>query len=78
LWEAPGRGAKPKWREEDFQYLTDCLENEERTYNSQQLARLLFQERAVDLSGDRIRKLLKKKAIDGNERERVRKESKTH
>jgi transposase len=61
LWEAPGRGAKPKWSEEDFQYLTDCLENEERTYNSQQLAWKLFQERAVDLSGDRIRKLLKKK-----------------
>jgi transposase len=78
LWEAAGRGAKPKWSEEDFQYLTDSLEKEERTYNSQQLARKLFQERAVDLSGDRIRKLLKKKAIDGNERERVRKESKTH
>jgi hypothetical protein len=77
LWEAPGRGAKPKWREEDFQYLTDCLEKEERTYNSQQLARLLFQERAVDLSGDRIRKLLKKKVIAGNERERVRQESET-
>jgi transposase len=77
LWEATGRGAKPKWSEEDFQYLTDCLENEERTYNSQQLAWKLFQERAVDLSGDRIRKLLKKKVIAGNEQERVRKESET-
>jgi transposase len=77
LWEAPGRGAKPKWQEEDLKYLTDCLENDQRTYNSQQLAWKLFQERAVDLSGDRIRRLLKKKIMDGNERERARKESET-
>jgi transposase len=77
LWETPGRGAKPKWQEEDLKYLTDCLENDQRTYNSQQLAWKLFQERAVDLSGDRIRKLLKKKIIDGKKRERVIKESET-
>jgi transposase len=77
LWEAPGRGTKPKWQEEDLQYLTDCLESDQRTYNSQQLAEKLLKEREVDLSGDRIRRLLKKKIIAGNERERARKESKT-
>jgi transposase len=77
LWEAPGRGAKPKWQEEDLEYLSNCLENDQRTYNSQQLAWKLFQERAVDLSGDRLRRLLKKKIIDGNERERAIKKIKT-
>jgi len=77
LWESPGRGAKPKWQEEDLKYLTDCLESDQRTYNSQQLAEKLLKEREVDLSGDRIRRLLKKKIIAGNERERARKESKT-
>ena len=77
LWESPGRGAKPKWQEEDLKYLTDCLENDQRTYNSQQLAEKLLKEREVDLSGDRIRRLLKKKIIAGNERERAKKESKT-
>jgi transposase len=77
LWEAPGRGAKPKWQEEDLEYLSNCLENDQRTDNSQQLAWKLFQERAVDLSGDRLRRLLKKKIIDGNERERAIKKIKT-
>ena len=77
LWEAPGRGTKPKWQEEDLKYLTDCLESDQRTYNSQQLAEKLLKEREVDLSGDRIRRLLKKKIIAGNERERAKKESKT-
>ena len=58
LWSASGRGAKPKWKTEDIEYLENCLNQEERTYNSVQLARKLKQERAVDLSGDqRLRKL---------------------
>jgi transposase len=61
LWEAPGRGAKPKWQASDLEYLTDCLEHEPRTYNSLQLAKKLKQERLVDLSRDRLRRLLKKK-----------------
>jgi hypothetical protein len=60
LWEAPGRGAKPKWQASDLDYLTDCLEYETRTYNSMQLAKKLKQERLVDLSSDRLRRLLKK------------------
>jgi transposase len=67
LWEAPGRGAKSKWQPSDLDYLTACLEEESRTYNSAQLAQKLKQERLVDLSRDRLRRLLKKKDIGGNE-----------
>ena len=77
LWEAPGRGAKPKWKESDLDYIINCLDNEPRTYNSQQLAKKLQQERLVDLSSDRLRRLLKKKTIVGNEQERARNKSKT-
>lgn len=61
LWEAPGRGAKPKWQASDLEYLTECIKHEPRTYNSVQLAKKLKQERLVDLSSDRLRRLLKKK-----------------
>lgn len=61
LWEAPGRGTKPKWQASDLEYLTDCLEHEPRTYNSVQLAKKLKQERLVNLSSDRLRRLLQKK-----------------
>jgi transposase len=61
LWSAAGRGAKPKWKAEDIEYIETCLEEEERTYNSIQLARKLQEERAVDLSSDRLRRILKKK-----------------
>jgi transposase len=61
LWEAPGRGAKPKWQAADLEYLSQCLLEDERTYNSVQLAQKLKQERLVDLSSDRLRRVLKKK-----------------
>ena len=61
LWEAQGRGAKPKWKSEDLEYLEACLIEDERTYNSVQLSRKLKEERAVDLSSDRLRRILKKK-----------------
>ena len=61
LWEAPGRGAKPKWHPSDLEYLMRCLDQEPRTYTSVQLAQKLKQERSVDLSSDRLRRLLKKK-----------------
>jgi hypothetical protein len=70
LWEAAGRGAKAKWQESDLDYVIDCVENEPRTYNSEQLAKKLKQERSVDLSGDRLRRLLKKKlSLETNEKE---------
>ncbi len=61
LWEAEGRGGKPKWEEADIAYLEQCLEQEPRTYNSQQLAQKLERERQVKLSPDRIRRVLKKR-----------------
>ena len=77
LWESPGRGAKPKWHPSDLEYLTECLDQEPRTYNSAQLAQRLKQERLVDLSSDRLRRLLKKKDIGGNGHDTVINGSKT-
>ncbi len=62
LWSETGRGAKRKWLEADMQYLEKCLELEGRTYNSRQLALKLFQERNVELSPDRLRHVLQKRA----------------
>ena len=67
LWEAGGRGRKRGWKEEDIQYLEIAIEQEPRTYNSRQLAEKLKQDREVNLSPDRIRKLLKKRGGDGKE-----------
>jgi transposase len=76
LWEAAGRGAKPKCKIEDMQYVAELLAQETRTYNSNQLAKKLKQERGVDLSSDRLRRLLKKNNIDGNAPEPVTGKSK--
>lgn len=77
LWEAAGRGTKRLWQEEDMQYLEQCLEQQERTYNSKQLANVLEQERQVNLSADRIRRILQKRGGDGNERDTASEENKT-
>jgi transposase len=77
LWSAPGRGTKPKWEESDIVYLEECLKNEPRRYNSRQLAQKLEQERGVKLSPDRLRRILKKKKLFGNERDLAIKASKT-
>lgn len=78
LWSAPGRGAKPKWQAEDIEYIETCLKEEERTYNSIQLARKLQQERAVNLSSDRLRRILKKKDIVGKEPDRAIEKNRTN
>lgn len=52
LWDKPGRGGKPKWKEEDMVFLEECLEQEPRTYNSLQLAQKLESERSIKLSAD--------------------------
>ena len=61
LWELPGRGGKPKYKEEDIVYLEECLKKEPRTYNSRQLAQKLNRERQIEMSPDRLRRVLKKK-----------------
>jgi transposase len=77
LWEEKGRGSKPKWQPADIEYIEQCLEQEQRTYNSTQLARKLKQERLVDLSGDSLRRILKKKDIGGSGRGKVIARNKT-
>lgn len=61
LWESPGRGAKPKWTEDDIIFLEECLKKEPRTYNSRQLAQKLESDRQIKLSSDRLRRVLKKR-----------------
>jgi len=77
LWELPGRGGKPKWKEEDIVFLEECLKKEPRTYNSLQLAEKLESERQIKLSPDRLRRVLKKRGSNGYELVRVIKENKT-
>jgi transposase len=70
LWDAPRSGRKKTWEEEDIEYLESRCEQDGRTYNSKQLSVLLKQERQVELTPVRIRKILKKKGGDGNEQKR--------
>ena len=76
LFEAPGRGAKPRWTEEDMACVEGWVKDDPRTYNSSQLARKLKEERQVDLSSTRLRELLQKKTTCGNGRVRVTEKSK--
>lgn len=66
LFDKPRMGRKRKWQNEDIEYLEDCLDHEERTYNSYQLREKLKEERKIDLSADRIRRILKKRGENGN------------
>jgi len=77
LWEAKGRGAKRRWQEADINYLEQCLEQDARTYNSKQLAQKLVTERNLKLSPRQLRRILKKRGIDGREHVMVNEQSKT-
>ena len=77
LWELPGRGGKSKWEEEDIVFLEECLKKEPRTYNSFQLAQKLLSDRQIKLSPDRLRRVLKKRGLIGNEQGRATKGIKT-
>ncbi|PZD70135.1 hypothetical protein C1752_18692 [Acaryochloris thomasi RCC1774] len=77
LWDASGRGSKRRWHVCDLEYLEQCLEEDARTYTSEQLAQKLAQERNVTLSADRLRRLLKKRAGGGNERATASRTNKT-
>ncbi|WP_392533996.1 transposase [Nostoc sp. C117] len=61
LWDAPGRGGKPRYSESDLVYLENCLAQEPQTYNSKELAEKLASERQINLSADRLRRVLKKR-----------------
>lgn len=77
LWELPGRGGKPKYKEEDIVFLEECLKKEARTYNSLQLAQKLEKERHIKMSPDRLRRVLKKRGSFGNGLGKAIKENKT-
>lgn len=77
LLDKPGRGGKPKWKEEDMVFLEECLQKEPRTYNSIQLAQKLESERSIQLSADRLRLVLKKRGLFGNEQGKAIKANKT-
>jgi transposase len=77
LWELPGRGGKPQWKEQDIVFLEECLKKEPRTYNSHQLSQKLESERSIKLSPDRLRRVLKKRGSIGNEQGKVTKGTKT-
>ena len=66
LWELPGRGRKPRGKEEDILFLEVCLKLEPRTYNSSQLAQKLETDRKIHLGSDRLRRILKKRGSFGN------------
>lgn len=66
LWDAPRPGAQPRWQPEDMEYLETCLRQEQRTYNSRQLARKLEEERHIKLSAAHLRDVLKKRESFGN------------
>jgi transposase len=61
LWDAPHPGAERRWQSEDIEYLENCIRDEQRTYNSHQLAEKLKSERHVTLSADHLRQILQKR-----------------
>ncbi len=61
LWDAPRPGLQKRWQSSDIEYLESCLRQEQRTYNSQQLAKKLENDRKVNLSADHLRRILKKR-----------------
>ena len=61
LWDAPRPGPQKRWQTSDIEYLESCLRQEQRTYNSQQLAKKLENDRKVNLSADHLRRVLKKR-----------------
>ena len=77
LWELPGRGVKPKLKEDDIIFLEECLRNEPRTYNSHQLAQKLERDRSIKMSPDRLRRVLKKRGSFGSVEGRATKKNKT-
>ena len=61
LWDPPRPGPQKRWQSSDIEYLESCLRQEQRTYNSQQLAKKLENDRKVNLSADHLRRVLKKR-----------------
>ena len=62
LWEAKGRGQKPRWTEEDWQVVERWL-NEPHSSSARQLSQRLATEREVILGAEQVRRILKKKVV---------------
>jgi transposase len=77
LWEKAGRGAPARWQASDLEFLEHCLEQDPRTYTSKQLSKKLKEERKVNLSPDRLRRVLKKRAMSGSAPAILTEENKT-
>ena len=60
LWEARGRGQKPRWTQEDWIAIEEWLK-EPRSISSKQLRQRLARERQVFLGAEQVRRILKKK-----------------
>lgn len=67
LWDKPGRGGKRRYSEKDLVALETYIQTHPRSYNSKQLASILRQECLVNLSPDRIRRVLKKRGGFGKD-----------
>lgn len=50
LWDSVLRGGKPRWTQEDIEYIEQSLKAEPRTYNSYQLTQKLATERNVKIT----------------------------
>ncbi|WP_071824817.1 helix-turn-helix domain-containing protein [Gloeobacter kilaueensis] len=66
LFEAKGRGARPKLAAEDFEFLRQQMQQHPKAYNARHLATLL-QQRGVQVHPDYLRQVLKKKDSVGKE-----------
>lgn len=60
LWEAGGRGQKPRWTQEDWIAVEEWLK-EPCSISSRQLSQRLAKERQVFLGAEQVRRILKKK-----------------
>ncbi|NEP76378.1 helix-turn-helix domain-containing protein [Okeania sp. SIO2G5] len=67
LWDQPREGRPRCWQEEDMAYVETTIQESATTVDSRQLVNQLEQERSVTLSRRHLRRVLKKRAIAGNE-----------
>ena len=77
LYERGDRGRKTTWTQSDLEYLEESLREEQRRYNSKQLAEKLQRDRGVRLSADHLRQLLKKRGSFGSEPDKAIETNKT-
>lgn len=77
LEDTPKSGRKRKWQPEDLAEIEVKLETEQRVYSSRQLGEVLATSRKIRLSERHLRRILKKKTIDGRELENLSNLNKT-